>query len=106
MGELVRGGGLDAVVHSAAVSDYRVGGVYAPAAGTRFDAAAGRWEAAEEDTPRLENRSAEKIKSDAPELWLRLVRAPKLIDQVRAEWGFRGVLIKFKLEVGVAEHRL
>ena len=39
-------------------------------------------------------------------MWLRLVRAPKLIDQVRTEWGFRGVLVKFKLEVGLAEHRL
>jgi phosphopantothenoylcysteine synthetase/decarboxylase len=106
LGELVRGGGLDAVIHSAAVSDYRVGGVYAPAPGTRFHGADGHWEAGEEDAPRLADRAASKVKSDEPELWLRLVRAPKIIDQVRAEWGFRGVLVKFKLEVGLAEHRL
>jgi hypothetical protein len=43
------------------------------------------------------------VKSDGPELWLRLVRAPKIVDQVRGEWGFRGVLVKFKLEVGIGE---
>jgi phosphopantothenoylcysteine synthetase/decarboxylase len=50
--------------------------------------------------------SAGKVKSDAPELWLRLVRAPKLIDKVRTEWGFQGVLVKFKLEVGIGEQEL
>ncbi len=46
------------------------------------------------------------MKSDEPELWLRLVRAPKLIDLVRADWNFRGLLVKFKLEVGVEDARL
>ena len=105
MAELVKGGGLDVVIHSAAVSDYRVAGVYAPAAGTRFHAD-GRWEGAEEGAPRLQDRAADKVKSDEPELWLRLVRTPKIIDRVRSEWGFLGVLVKFKFEVGVAEHRL
>jgi phosphopantothenoylcysteine synthetase/decarboxylase len=87
-----------------AVSDYRAGGIYAPAAGTRFRAETGQWEA--EGTARLEDRAAGKVKSDEPELWLRLVRAPKIVDQIRAEWGFGGVLVKFKLEVGVSEERL
>jgi phosphopantothenoylcysteine synthetase/decarboxylase len=52
------------------------------------------------------DRAAGKIKSDEPELWLRLIRAPKLIDLIRAEWGFRGILVKFKLEVGVTEQQL
>jgi phosphopantothenate---cysteine ligase (CTP) len=39
-------------------------------------------------------------------LWLRLVRAPKLVDRVRADWGFRGLLVKFKLEVGIDDARL
>ena len=46
------------------------------------------------------------MKSDEPELWLRLVRAPKLVDRVRADWGFQGVLVKFKLEVGIGEEQL
>jgi phosphopantothenoylcysteine synthetase/decarboxylase len=103
MREAVQHGWLDAVIHSAAVSDYLSGGVYAPAAETRFDPASGRWEGS---PAALLDRAAGKVKSDEPELWLRLVRAPKLIDLLRAEWGFRGVLVKFKLEVGTDETRL
>jgi phosphopantothenoylcysteine synthetase/decarboxylase len=103
MAGAVRAGGLDAVIHSAAVSDYLAGGVYSPAPGTRFDPDIGRWDGS---PPALLDRAAGKVKSDEPELWLRLVRAPKLIDRVRPDWGFRGVLVKFKLEVGVDEARL
>jgi phosphopantothenate-cysteine ligase/phosphopantothenoylcysteine decarboxylase/phosphopantothenate--cysteine ligase len=101
MAELVPG--RDAVVHCAAVSDYLSGGVYGLAEGTTFEAGSGRWRGA---APALVDRSAGKVKSDEPELWLRLVRAPKLVDKVRAEWGFRGVLVKFKLEVGVNDQEL
>jgi phosphopantothenate---cysteine ligase (CTP) len=106
MAELVRGGGLDAVIHSAAVSDYLAGGIYAPAGHTRFRPEDGRWESDELLGPALLDRGAAKVKSDEPELWLRLVRAPKLIDLVRGAWGFRGVLVKFKLEVGVGDEQL
>lgn len=94
MAEAVIGGGFDAIIHSAAVSDYHVGGVYAalPCDGTSL--------------PTLSEVSAGKVKSSHPELWLRLTPAPKLVDKVRAEWGFRGVLVKFKLEVGVSEAEL
>jgi phosphopantothenate-cysteine ligase/phosphopantothenoylcysteine decarboxylase/phosphopantothenate--cysteine ligase len=88
MAEEVSSGRYDAVVHAAAVSDYHVGGVYAGRDGNLEVAAAG------------------KVKSSHPELWLRLVPAPKLIDKVRAEWGFGGVLLKFKLEVGVSDAEL
>jgi phosphopantothenoylcysteine synthetase/decarboxylase len=96
----VRCVGLDAVVHCAAVSDYQVEGIYAPASGTHFRG--GRWESAA-GMPTLADRQAGKVKSDEPELWLRLVRTPKLIDLVRNAWGFRGVLVKFKLEVSVSD---
>ncbi len=105
MGELVRAGGLDVVIHCAAVSDYHSAGVYAPARGTHFDADSGGWRGAG-DAPTLERRSGGKIKSEEGELWLRLVRTPKIVDQVRRDWGFRGVLVKFKLEVGVSDERL
>jgi hypothetical protein len=39
-------------------------------------------------------------------LWLRLTPTPKLADQVRAAWGFRGVFVKFKLEVGATDDEL
>jgi phosphopantothenoylcysteine synthetase/decarboxylase len=98
--------GLDVVIHCAAVSDYLSAGVYAPGPQTRFHAADGRWESDGLLGPQLLDRGAGKVKSDEPELWLRLVRAPKLVDCVRAEWGFTGTLVKFKLEVGLGDDEL
>jgi phosphopantothenate-cysteine ligase/phosphopantothenoylcysteine decarboxylase/phosphopantothenate--cysteine ligase len=107
METLIREKPPDAVVHSAAVSDFQVAGVYAPAPGTRAKASTGSvmWESAD-GAPRLVSVAAGKVKSDAPELWLRLTPAPKIIDRIRADWGYRGILVKFKLEVGVDEVQL
>jgi len=119
----IRTGRPDAVIHSAAVSDFIVAGVYAPARGTRAEAAprsplpvltgSGErgapsltWVTEDGSAPRMVDVSAGKVKSDAPEVWLRLVPAPKIIDRVRGEWAFGGVLVKFKLEVAVDEARL
>src|SRR5439155_11240042 len=88
-----------------AVSDYLCAGVYAPTKGTSFDASAKHWETMEAP-PRMREHRAGKIKSDEPELWLRLVRAPKLVDRIRSPWGFAGVLVKFKLEVGRTDTEL
>jgi phosphopantothenate---cysteine ligase (CTP) len=97
------GRGYDAVIHCAAVSDYHAAGIFAPAPGTHFSPDGGTWTG---NPPTLVDRAAAKVKSDEPELWLRLVRAPKLVDKVRTVWSFRGVLVKFKLEVGVGEEHL
>jgi phosphopantothenoylcysteine synthetase/decarboxylase len=104
--QAVAGGGFDALIHSAAVSDYRGGGFYSPAPGTRFDSERACWEGLEDQSPTLLPQRGGKVKSTEPELWLRLVRTPKLIDLVRSAWGFRGVLVKFKLEVGVGDDAL
>lgn len=92
----------DAVVHCAAVSDYLAVGTFAPAQGTQFDERTNTWIG----TGELLDRSAGKVKSDEPELWLRLIRAPKLVDRIRGDWHFPGLLVKFKLEVGVSEETL
>jgi phosphopantothenate-cysteine ligase/phosphopantothenoylcysteine decarboxylase/phosphopantothenate--cysteine ligase len=103
MAQHIGEGRLDAVVHSAAVSDYRVNGAFAPAAGTHFDSLNGLWHGA---PPTCIQYTGGKIKSDERELWLRLVRLPKLVDMIRRDWEFRGILVKFKLEVGVTEAEL
>jgi phosphopantothenoylcysteine synthetase/decarboxylase len=54
----------------------------------------------------LEDVTAGKVKSHYPEVWFKLTPTPKLVDKVRTDWGFRGVLVKFKLEVGVSEAEL
>jgi phosphopantothenoylcysteine synthetase/decarboxylase len=104
MAEAIGGGSQDVVIHSAAVSDYQTAGIYAPASGTRFRND-GRWES-ESAAPLLVDRAAGKVKSDDPELWLRMVPTPKLIDCVRGDWKLRGTLVKFKLEVGLSVEQL
>src|SRR5262249_534817 len=71
----VQEGGFDAIVHAAAVSDYAVAGVYAPQAGSAFDAATLSWPAG----AKLANATGAKISGSLPELWLRLAPVPKLI---------------------------
>lgn len=88
MAETIPGGRFDAVVHAAAVSDYHLAGVFTQSDGAFVDAAAG------------------KVRSTHPELWLKLVPAPKLVDRIRPDWRFAGVLVKFKLEVGVTDEEL
>jgi phosphopantothenoylcysteine synthetase/decarboxylase len=105
MEQEVKRGSFDAVIHSAAVSDYLAAGVFAPAPGTQFSELH-TWRQSASTAPAMLDRAAAKVKSDESELWLRLVRAPKLVDMVRAQWGFRGILVKFKLEVGVSDKQL
>src|SRR5262245_53788777 len=101
----LRIGTYDVVCHSAAVSDYLSAGAFTSEAGTLFNAHTGQWES-RSGLPSLAEQKAGKIKSSEPEMWIRLVRAPKLIDHIRQPWGFTGVLVKFKLEVGLNEPEL
>lgn len=75
-----------AIVHSAAVSDYLVESV-GDASGRALD-------------------TRGKISSDLDRLVVTLVKAPKLIDLIRAPWGFDGTLIKFKLTVDRSDAEL
>ncbi len=88
MGEEIPAGKFDVVIHAAAVSDYRVAGIF-----THHDG-------------QFEDASAGKVKSSHPELWLKLTPTPKLVDKIRPVWGFTGMLVKFKLEVGLSEAEL
>lgn len=106
MESLIPDGGFDAIVHTAAVADYYAAGVFAPRRPTHFVAEDLTWRNEETALPTLVDRAAAKVKSDEPELWLRLVRAPKLVDRIRPDWGFRGKLVKFKLEVGISDEQL
>jgi phosphopantothenate-cysteine ligase/phosphopantothenoylcysteine decarboxylase/phosphopantothenate--cysteine ligase len=89
----------DVIVHCAAVSDYRSAGVYALAGDVHCVEETNR-------LPPLSKVDSAKVKSDYPELWLRLVRTPKLVDLIRSEWGYQGILVKFKLEAVETEAEL
>jgi phosphopantothenoylcysteine synthetase/decarboxylase len=99
MEEAITHAGFDIVIHSADVSDYRVAGTYQRVGNTA------------EDGKRLamvveELDNTGKIGSNHPELWLRLTPTAKLIDKIRKDWGFKGTLVKFKLQVGMSDTEL
>lgn len=90
MAKEIRGGEYDVVIHSSAVSDYLAGGVFA-----KND---------KEELSELD--SSKKVSSRHEELFLRLVPTEKLVDKIRGEWGFNGILVKFKLEVNINDEEL
>lgn len=91
MKEEICNGGYDIIIHSAAVSDYKVEEVCIPGAN-------------EFSIIPLENTG--KVSSSYPELYLRLTQTQKIVDLIRTEWKFEGFLAKFKLEVGISDDEL
>jgi phosphopantothenoylcysteine synthetase/decarboxylase len=54
----------------------------------------------------VQDVQAGKVKSDYPSIAVLGARTEKLVDLFRSRWAFRGLLVKFKLEVGISEDRL
>ncbi|MBU0777899.1 bifunctional phosphopantothenoylcysteine decarboxylase/phosphopantothenate synthase [Patescibacteria group bacterium] len=100
MKEEITNGGYDVIIHSAAVSDYKVDGIYIDTIpmtgppGVTY--------------PRYLERLPDvgKQKSNHKELFLRLVQTDKIVDKIRSDWDFRTLLVKFKLEVGLEDEEL
>ena len=67
----------DVIIHSAAVSDYRVKDVL---------------------NSDMESIKSGKVSSGEGEIYLKMVPTNKIVDKIR-EWGLNGVLVKFKLQV-------
>jgi len=104
--EYIRKQVFDAIIHTAAVSDYLVAGTYVPADKTFFNGRTAEWECRHGPPAMRERPSTGKMKSTEPEMWVRMVRAPKLVDRFRQPWGFGGLLAKFKLEAGINDAEL
>jgi phosphopantothenoylcysteine synthetase/decarboxylase len=85
MERMIRENRYDVIIHSAAVSDYKVEAVL--------------------DNNLVELDNTGKISSDHDVLYMRLVKTEKIIDKIR-EWGFKGTLVKFKLQVGISDEEL
>jgi len=89
----------DAVFMIAAVSDYAPAGAYAvtsrePTGVTGEE----RWIVREVQ--------ARKVKSTHDTIAILGTRTEKLVDLFRTAWGHRGMLVKFKLEVGLSDEQL
>jgi len=91
---------VDVVAMTAAVADYRPEGTY------RIVEKKPAPQEARREVWVVEDVSAEKVKSNFEEIAVRGVRTEKLVDLFRGTWGFKGILIKFKLEVGISEAEL
>ena len=88
---------------TAAVADYRPAGVYEiverrPVAGGGPGDARETWV--------VRDVQAAKVKSTHAVIAMVGERTEKLVDLFRSEWGYRGLLVKFKLEVGIARDEL
>jgi phosphopantothenate--cysteine ligase len=96
----VRNNRFDLIVHSAAVSDYKVVGTYVPCEPN---------ESPYVGPMHFVIKMLEKIgkiSSSHKRLFLELVPTGKIIDKIRRDWGFKGYLVKFKLEVGITDGKL
>jgi len=91
MKEQINTGNYDVVIHSAAVSDYRV-------VATMVEQEPG--------SSLVELDSSGKIGSEHNNLFLKLEKTEKIVDRIRDTWGFKGVLVKFKLQVDMSDERL
>jgi len=85
----------DAVFMTAAVSDYAPERAYQVIERTIDPADATRERGVVRDA------QAGKVKSTFEELAILGRRTVKIVDLFRSEWNYRGILVKFKLEVGI-----
>ncbi len=89
----------DAVFMTAAVADYRPAGVFAVTQREPGDVpGTERWV--------VRDAQAGKVKSTHDVIAVLGERTEKIVDLFRTEWGYRGLLVKFKLEVGIDRDQL
>lgn len=96
--ELIGRERFDAVFMTAAVADYRPAGTFAVIDREELENGTERWIVRRADAP--------KVKSTFDEIAVLGTRTRKIVDRFRRDWGYRGLLVKFKLEVGIREAEL
>jgi len=88
----------DAIFMTAAVADYRPAGV--------FQVVERRPAGPDTETWRVRNVTAPKVKSNHAQIAILGEQTEKIVDLFRREWGHTGLLVKFKLEVGIGRDEL
>lgn len=88
----------DAIFMTAAVADYKPIASYSVIGRTTLGDGTEHWI--------VQNVSAGKVKSAYREIAFLGEQTEKLIDLFRKPWGYRGLLVKFKLEVGLTDSEL
>ena len=95
---LTRAHHYDGVFMTAAVADYAPAGVYQIVDRRPAEGGGELWH--------VRDVSAGKVKSAYDAIAFVGTRTRKLVDLFRTEWGHRGLLVKFKLEVGITTEEL
>src|SRR5439155_158592 len=90
----------DAIFMTAAVADYTPSGTYKIISRTPVTDRPGV------ETWTVQDVQAGKVKSTYDQIAIAGKRTEKIVDLFRSEWNHRGLLIKFKLEVGIAKEEL
>jgi phosphopantothenoylcysteine synthetase/decarboxylase len=88
----------DAIFMTAAVADYRPVGTYQVVERQPQSDGTERWI--------VRDAQAGKVKSSHEAIAVLGERTEKIVDLFRTEWNHRGLLVKFKLEVGIAKDEL
>lgn len=88
----------DAVFMTAAVADYKPAGVFRVVERRGTEGGRQTWV--------VENVQAGKVKSTHPAIAVLGQPTEKLVDLFRTQWNHRGLLVKFKLEVGITKDAL
>lgn len=97
------------IIHSAAVSDYKVGKITGVASekktgGPDPDDPQGRGQYEKTIDYNVDNGG--KISSSYEKMYLELIPTEKIVDKIRNPWGFKGTLVKFKLQVDMPDDEL
>jgi phosphopantothenoylcysteine synthetase/decarboxylase len=95
---LMRANRYDAVFMSAAVADYRPAGVFTVTSRQKSSPDTETWV--------VRDVQAGKVKSTHAAIAVLGEQTEKIVDLFRREWRHSGLLIKFKLEVGISQHEL
>lgn len=98
LGRLVRQQTYDAIYMTAAVADYAPQRVYSIVDRKDLDDGTQQWI--------VRDVQAGKVKSDHNAIAVVGTRTKKIVDCFRTEWGYRNLLVKFKLEVGISPEQL
>jgi phosphopantothenate---cysteine ligase (CTP) len=101
---MTSGNRVDAAAMTAAVADYAPAGTYRIVSRGLPATPDGTQTWVVEPTGPAPGQG--KVRSTFDEIAILGRRTPKLIDMFRREWHFRGLLIKFKLEVGLTDEEL
>jgi hypothetical protein len=85
----------DVIVHTAAIPEFVAAGVYSPMPGTFFNARTRQWEG-RGGPPGLYEPPAGAPVED--EQWIRLVKAPRIVERLKSQWNYAGLLVAYRIE--------